>query len=42
MAMQASGKDKELIPLQRHWVYTPFQHSESLTDQKVRSLQKTS
>ena len=33
--MQASGEDKKLVPLQRHWVYTPFQHSEALADQKV-------
>ncbi|KAK9838414.1 hypothetical protein WJX84_011528 [Apatococcus fuscideae] len=33
-SMMASGEDKKLVPLQRHWVYTPFQHSEALADQK--------
>ncbi len=33
--VQESGEDKKLIPLQRHWIYTPFQHSESVSDQKV-------
>ncbi|KAK9840345.1 hypothetical protein WJX74_007927 [Apatococcus lobatus] len=33
-AMLASGNDKQLIPLQRHWIYTPFQHSELLEDQQ--------
>ena len=35
--VQASGEDKKLIPVQRHWIYTPFQHSESVPDQKVMS-----
>lgn len=36
-AAQASGADKQLLPIQRVWVYMPLMHSEELADQDVRA-----
>jgi uncharacterized protein (DUF924 family) len=32
--LQASGRYKDLLPIQRQWIILPFMHSESLPDQE--------
>ena len=31
---QASGRDRQLKPIERVWVYMPFMHSEAVADQE--------